>query len=66
MEINVVEKTKNFSFRSFFLYDGAENRPPNLVSWVLAEKYFETILAIFQKKNSWMQVKSEILERSLK
>ena len=50
MEINVVEKTKNFSFRSFFLYDGAENRPPNLVSWILAEKHFETILAIFQKK----------------
>ena len=65
MEINVVEKTKNFSSRSFFLYDGAEKRPPNLVSWVLAEKYFETILAIFQK-NSWMQVKPEILERSLK
>ena len=50
MEINVVEKTKNFSFKSFFLYDGAENPPPNLVSWVLAKKYFEITLAIFRKK----------------
>ena len=27
-ETKVVKKSKNFIFKSFFLYDGAENRPP--------------------------------------
>ena len=48
-EINVVKKSKNFIFKSFFLYDGAENRPPNLCFWTLAIKDFQIILAIVQK-----------------
>ena len=45
----VVKKSKNFIFKFFFLYDGAENRPPNL-GFTLAMKNFQIILTIFQKK----------------
>ena len=48
-ETKVVKKSKNFILKSFFLYDGAENRPPNLCFWTLAIKDFQIILAIFQK-----------------
>ena len=48
-ETKVVKKSKNFIFKSFFLYDGAENRPPNLGFWTLAKKNFQIILAIFHK-----------------
>ena len=40
--------------------------PPNLGFWTLVIKYFQFILAIFFKKNSWMQVKLESFERRLK
>ena len=42
---------KNFNFESFFLYDRAKNRPPNLGFWAVATIYFRIILAPFQKKN---------------
>ena len=42
--------------KSVFLYDGAENRPPKLSFWTPNIKYFQFILANFQKI-SWMQVK---------
>ena len=50
-ETKVVKKSTNFFVKSFFLYDGAENRPPaNLDFWTLDIKYFQIILAFFQKK----------------
>ena len=46
-ETKAVKKSKNFIFKSFFLYDGAENRPPNLGFWTLAIQDFQIILASF-------------------
>ena len=46
-ETKVEKKTKNFDFRSLFLYDRAENRTPYLF-WTLAIKDFQFLLAIFQ------------------
>ena len=46
----IVKILKFFNFKSFFLYDGAENRPPNLGFWTLTFSFFHIILATFQKK----------------
>ena len=44
--------TKKNNFKPFFLYDGANYRPPpNLSFWTLAVIYFQMFLQIF-KKNS--------------
>ena len=64
-ETKVVKKSKKFSFESFFLYDGVENRTPNLGFWTFAMEDFQNILAIL-KKNNLMQVKLENFERGLK
>ena len=46
----IVKILKFFNFKSFFLYDGAKNRPPNLGFWTLTFTFFHIILATFQKK----------------
>ena len=46
----IVKILKLFNFNSFFLYDGAKNRPPNLGFWTLTFTFFHIILATFQKK----------------
>ena len=42
--------SKNFIFKQFFLYDGANYRPPNLNFWTFAVIYFQKLIANFQKK----------------
>ena len=54
----IVKILKFFNFNSFFLYDGAKNRPPNLGFWTLTFTFFHIILATFQK-NSCVQMKLE-------
>ena len=46
----IVKILKFFNFNSFFLYDGAKNRPPNLGFWTLTFTLLHIILATFQKK----------------
>ena len=46
----IVKILKFFNFNSFFLYDGAKNRPPNLGFWTLTFTFFHINLATFQKK----------------
>ena len=50
-ETKVLKKSKHFIFKSFFLYDGAENRPPQprfLNSWY---KGLSNFTCYFFKKN---------------
>ena len=65
-ETKAVKKSKNFIFKSFFLYDGAENRPPQPRFLNSCYRGLSNFTCYFLKNYNCMQVKLEKFETRLK
>ena len=61
-QTKVMKISKRFIFNHFFYMMEQTKRPPNLGFWTLVVIYIQIILAFFQKKNNWMQMKLESVE----